>query len=71
MYKVQELTMFLWGMKKNYCAEKRKDREKRIEETHKEYAKIWKIKKLKVTKNREIIKKYMKEKHTMFVFAPL
>jgi len=24
MYKVQELTMLLWGMKKNYYAEKRK-----------------------------------------------
>jgi len=28
-------------------------------------------KKLKVTKKRKIIKKYMKEKHTMFFFASL
>lgn len=44
-YRVHELTMLLWGMKKKKlsCGKKEKT-ETRNEETHKEQATIWKIK---------------------------
>lgn len=50
MYKVQELTMLLRGMKETIMRKKRKKTEARTEETHKEYAAIWKIKKNKIKK---------------------
>jgi hypothetical protein len=71
MYRVQKLTTLLCGMKIKLLCGKGKKAETSIEKTHKEYATIWKIKKLKVTKNRKIIKKYMKEKHTMVFFTAL
>jgi len=71
MYRVQELTMFLRGMEKKLLCGKKKKTETRIEETHRARHNLENNKKLKVTKNRKIIKKYMKEKHTMFFFAPL